>query len=78
MMQDKDILKGLEQVLDTLEVRSLVGGDMLVKITYQGGQVPGFHERIHIASEIAELLHRRIGRIRGARRSPPQQEKDGA
>lgn len=68
MMEDRDVLKGLEKVLDMLRVKSLDNGNMLIEITYRG-EVPSALSRVLIAEEIGELLHRRIGKLRSRKRS---------
>lgn len=66
MMEDKDILKALESVLEMLEVRPMEDGSYLVKVTYKNG-TPRAGDMSYIAAEIAELLHRRIGKLRSGK-----------
>lgn len=67
MMEDRDVLKALERVLDMLEVQPMEDGNYLVKVTYKGDNTPGRIDRQYIAAEIAELLHRRIGHLRSGK-----------
>lgn len=67
-------LKTLESVLDSLVVKSLANGNMLVEIKYKGQPVEddataiGVITRLEIADEIGELLYEHIGKIRQRRR----------
>lgn len=67
MMEDRDVLKALERVLDVLQVRSMADGNYLVEVTYKDDNTPGSIDRQHIAAEIAELLYRRIGKLRSSK-----------
>lgn len=64
-MPDKTHLKILERETDSLVVKSLADGNMLLEIKYK--DVPGILSRLAIADEIAELIHEHIGNIRHKR-----------
>jgi hypothetical protein len=66
MMEDRDVLKALESVLETLEVQPSEDGNYLVKVTYKSG-TPRPGDLSYIAAEIGELLHRRIGHLRSGK-----------
>ncbi len=74
-------LKTLESVLDSLAIKSLANGNMLVEIKYsipplEAGATPvGVLTRLAIADEIAELLHEHIGKIRYARDARAKRRK---
>ena len=55
-------LKTLERELDSLVVKSLADGSMLVEIKYK--DAPGMMSRLAIADEIGELIYEHIGKIR--------------
>ena len=63
-------LETLEKVLDSLAVKSLANGNVLIEITYKNepmedGATPvGVITRLAIAREISYLLHDHIGKIR--------------
>lgn len=58
-------LKTLEKELDSLIVKSLADGNMLVEIKYK--EAPGVFNRLAIADEIGELIYEHIGKIRHRR-----------
>ena len=58
-------LKTLERELDSLIVKSLADGNMLVEIKYK--DAPGVMSRLAIADEIGELIYEHIGKIRHKR-----------
>ncbi|MFA6315638.1 MAG: hypothetical protein WC648_04715 [Candidatus Paceibacterota bacterium] len=55
----------LERELDSLIVKSLENGNMLVEIKYK--ESPGIMSRLAIANEIGELIYEHIGKIRHKR-----------
>lgn len=55
----------LERELDSLIVKSLANGNMLVEIKYK--EAPGIMSRLEIANEIGELIYEHIGKIRHKR-----------
>ena len=55
-------LKTLEKDLDSLIVKSLAHGNILVEIKYK--EAPGVFSRLAIADEIGELIYEHIGKIR--------------
>ena len=55
-------LKTLERELDSLIIKSLEDGNMLVEIKYKNS--PGIMSRLEIADEIGELIYEHIGKIR--------------
>jgi len=64
----------LEKVLDSLVVKSLANGNMLVEIKYKDQPEDpdqtaiGFMTRMTIAHEIGELIYEHIGKIRHGRK----------
>lgn len=58
-------LTTLERELDSLIVKSLADGNMLVEIKYK--EFPGIMSRLAIAEEIGELIFEYIGKIRHKR-----------
>ena len=61
-------LKALEKVLDSLVVKSLANGNMLVEIKYITNEPVGVMTRMGIAEEIGELIYEHIGKIRYKRK----------
>ena len=63
-------LKTLEKVIDSLMVKSLVDGNMLIEIKYKGEPVEegaaavGIYARLAIADEISALLYAHIGKVK--------------
>lgn len=55
-------LKTLEKELDSLIVKSLADGNMLIEIKYKDAS--GICSRPAIADEIGELIYEHIGKIR--------------
>ena len=58
-------LTTLERDLDSLVVKSLANGNMLVEINYK--DAPGVMVRLTIANEIENLIYEHIGKIRKKR-----------
>ena len=63
-------LKVLEKVLDSLVVKSLANGNMLVEVKYKSNEPVGVMTRMAIADEIGELIYEHIGKIRYKRKPP--------
>lgn len=58
-------LKKLERELDSLIVKSLANGNMLIEIKYN--ELPGVFSRLAIANEIGDFIYEHIEKIRARR-----------